>query len=50
MSDEQWHAIGQMLPLKRTGSGDDVGRAVVYLAQESFLTGTLIHVNGGEHL
>jgi pteridine reductase len=50
MSDDQWDAIGQMLPLKRTGSGDDVGRAVVYLAQEDFLTGTLIHVNGGEHL
>jgi pteridine reductase len=50
MSDEQWESIGQMLPLKRTGDGDDVGRAVVYLAQEDFLTGALIHVNGGEHL
>jgi NAD(P)-dependent dehydrogenase (short-subunit alcohol dehydrogenase family) len=50
MSDEQWQQIGQMLPLKRTGEGGDVGRAVVYLAQEDFLTGTLIHVNGGEHL
>ncbi len=50
MSDETWESIGNMLPLKRTGDPSDVGRAVVYLAQEDFLTGTLIHVNGGEHL
>lgn len=50
MSDETWQQIGQALPLQRTGSGEDVGRAVVYLAQEGFLTGALIHVNGGEHL
>jgi NAD(P)-dependent dehydrogenase (short-subunit alcohol dehydrogenase family) len=50
MSDDTWHGMGQTLPLKRTGDGADVGRAVVYLASESFLTGTMIHVNGGEHL
>jgi NAD(P)-dependent dehydrogenase (short-subunit alcohol dehydrogenase family) len=50
MSDDTWHGMGQSLPLKRTGDGADVGRAVVYLASESFLTGTMIHVNGGEHL
>jgi NAD(P)-dependent dehydrogenase (short-subunit alcohol dehydrogenase family) len=27
-----------------------VGRAVVYLASESFVTGAIIPVNGGEHL
>lgn len=50
LSDEQWAKIGAALPLKITGDGDDVGRAVVYLAGESFLTGVLLHVNGGEHL
>lgn len=50
MSDEEWAQYGKPLPLKMTGEGDDVGRAVVYLAQESFITGSLLHVNGGEHL
>lgn len=50
MSDEAWAHFGDNLPLKRTGTPEDVGRAVAYLASESFLTGTLIHVNGGEHL
>ncbi len=50
MSDKDWEALGKRLPLKQTGSPDDVARAVVYLASETFLTGTIIHVDGGEHL
>jgi pteridine reductase len=50
LSDEQWAKIGEPLPLKTTGSGKDIGRAVVYLAQESFITGAKLQVNGGEHL
>jgi pteridine reductase len=50
LTDDQWRSIGEALPLRKTGSGDDVGRAVVYLAAEGFVTGALIHVNGGEHL
>lgn len=50
MSDEAWRKLGEELPLARTGQADDVGRAVVYLARESFLTGIKIEVNGGEHL
>lgn len=50
MSDDEWAKIGQRTPLKRTGSAGDVARAVVYLASEDFITGTAIHVNGGEHL
>lgn len=50
MTDEQWTQMGNDLPLKRTGSPADVGRAVVYLCQNSFLTGVLLPVNGGEHL
>lgn len=50
MTDETWAKFGETLPLKRTGEADDVGRAVVYLAQEDFLTGIMLKVNGGEHL
>lgn len=50
MTDAEWEKIGQKTPLKRTGAPEDVGRAVVYLVGESFITGAIIHVNGGEHL
>jgi len=50
MSDEEWAKVGESNPLNATGSAEDVGRAVVYLCEEDFLTGTLIHVNAGEHL
>jgi pteridine reductase len=50
MSDQDWQAVGETLPLQRIGSGEDVARAAAFLAREDFLTGALIHVNGGEHL
>lgn len=50
MTDDEWTKFGETLPLKRTGEAGDVGRAVVYLAQENFLTGVMIKVSGGEHL
>ncbi len=49
-SEESWQQLGQKLPVQRTGTPEDVGRAVVYLAQEDFLTGALINVDGGESL
>lgn len=49
-SDEAWEAIGKRTPLGRTGTPEDVGRAVVYLASEDYLNGTVIHVNAGDHL
>ncbi|XWX03851.1 SDR family oxidoreductase [Aggregatilineales bacterium SYSU G02658] len=50
MTDDTWAEMGRNLPLQTTGDASDVGRAVVYLARESFITGTMIQVNGGEHL
>lgn len=50
MNDDTWVQMGRSLPLQTTGDAADVGRAVVYLASESFITGTMIQVNGGEHL
>ncbi len=51
MSDERWQKVGQEQTLVETvGHAEDVARAVVYLASESFITGTMITVNGGEHL
>ena len=49
-TDEQWEAIGNRTLLKRTGTGEDVARAVLYLVQETYLTGVTIPVDGGRHL
>lgn len=50
LSDERWNELGKKNPLQTTGTPEDVGRAVVYLVGESFVSGAVIHVNGGEHL
>lgn len=50
ISDDDWAKVGERTALNKTGSGEDVARAVRYLCEEDFLTGSLIHVNAGEHL
>lgn len=50
MTDAEWAAVGKTTVLGRTGTPEDVARAVAYLAGEDFITGTVIHVDGGEHL
>ncbi len=47
---EFWQHRGQQLPLKRTGHPDQVAQTVVFLAQNDFITGAVIPVDGGEHL
>lgn len=49
-SPEQWAQIGARLPLKRTGDPADVARAVAFLVAQPFITGTILHVDGGESL
>ncbi|MBK8025527.1 MAG: SDR family oxidoreductase [Chloroflexi bacterium] len=48
MDDARWQSLADPTPLKRPGTPEDVGRAVVYLAGEDFLTGAVLHVDGGE--
>jgi NAD(P)-dependent dehydrogenase (short-subunit alcohol dehydrogenase family) len=50
MSDEEWAKLGKRTPLQRTGTPEDVARAVAYLAREDFITGVALPVDGGEHL
>lgn len=38
------------LPLRRTGSPQDIARAVVFLLESPFITGQTIFVDGGGHL
>lgn len=49
-SDKQKQAAAERTLLRRWGTPEDVAQAVVYLAQAPYVTGTVIEVDGGEHL
>jgi NAD(P)-dependent dehydrogenase (short-subunit alcohol dehydrogenase family) len=49
-SEKQIQAAADRTLLGRWGSAEDVAQAVVYLAQAPYVTGTVIEVDGGEHL
>ncbi|MCC6802636.1 MAG: SDR family oxidoreductase [Anaerolineae bacterium] len=50
MDESRWQQYARETPLERPGSAEDVGRAVVYLASEDFVTGAVLHVDGGSLL
>jgi NAD(P)-dependent dehydrogenase (short-subunit alcohol dehydrogenase family) len=50
MSEERWQRIAEQTPAQRPGTAADVARAVVYLASEAFITGAVLHVDGGDSL
>ncbi|MED4752242.1 SDR family oxidoreductase [Brevibacillus choshinensis] len=48
---QQFYAtVGNKLPVKRVGTAQDVALSVLYLLQNSFVTGTVLHVEGGHIL
>nr|AIA18541.1 short chain dehydrogenase [uncultured bacterium] len=47
-NDERWKKSGARVPLLRTGTPGDVARAVAYLASEDYITGAVLHVDGGD--
>ncbi len=46
----RWNNTIDRVPLKRAGDAEDVARAVTYLVEEDYLTGTFLTVDGGESL
>jgi NAD(P)-dependent dehydrogenase (short-subunit alcohol dehydrogenase family) len=42
--------LAQTIPLLRTGSSDEVAKALLYLLDSDFVTGEVILVTGGQHL
>ncbi|OXM85126.1 SDR family oxidoreductase [Paenibacillus rigui] len=42
--------IAGKLPVKRVGTAEDVAQSVLYLIQNGFVTGTVLHVEGGHLL
>jgi NAD(P)-dependent dehydrogenase (short-subunit alcohol dehydrogenase family) len=47
---EAWEKTVARLPLARSGDGDDAARAAVFAATNSFMTGAVVHIDGGEGL
>jgi pteridine reductase len=50
MAEPRWQALGQALPLRRTGTPEDIARSVVFLFQNDFVTGETLVVDGGGQL
>jgi 3-oxoacyl-[acyl-carrier protein] reductase len=52
LPEEQRNALLARIPLGRLGSTDDIAAAVAYLAspQAGYVTGTVLHVNGGMYM
>ena len=49
MHDESTHeALAKMHPVGRIGEVDDVVDAVLYLENARFVTGEILHVDGGQ--
>jgi NAD(P)-dependent dehydrogenase (short-subunit alcohol dehydrogenase family) len=48
--DPRWSEIRQSVPLKRSAAPDEVGQAVAALAENDFITGAELAVDGGERL
>ena len=51
-SKEKRHNREQEVPLKRIGTPDDIASTVSFLCGDdsSYITGTVVHVNGGLYL
>ncbi len=47
---ENWQCIAESLPLQRTGSPEEAGQAVVFMARSDSLTGAVIPLDSGESL
>jgi len=45
-----YEALAGKLPVKRVGKAEDVAQSVLYLLQNQFVTGTVLHVEGGHLL
>ncbi len=48
--DSSWRTRGRRVPLARTGDPAHVAHAVNFLAENDYVTGATVYVDGGEHL
>lgn len=50
MSEEKLAAFLRDVPMARAGTPQDVAQAILYLVEASYVTGTVLQVDGGRHL
>ena len=50
MSESDFQKMGDRLPLRMTGDPDFIIKTVHFLLENTFITGEVINVDGGEHL
>ncbi|MFC7425386.1 SDR family oxidoreductase [Nocardia tengchongensis] len=48
--EQRWQAMAEKLPARRLGTPEDIAVAVVSLLKSAFVTGTVMHVDGGHRL
>ncbi len=48
--DDHLARLARSIPLRRTGSTEELTAAALFLLRSDFLTGEVVHVTGGEHL
>jgi NAD(P)-dependent dehydrogenase (short-subunit alcohol dehydrogenase family) len=49
-TEEQKQAAIERTLLKRAGNPNDVVNAIVFLIENDYITGEIIHVDGGRHI
>lgn len=49
-SDDHFQRMAQHIPLQKTGSPEDIAEAVNYLLGQTFITGAILPIDGGEFL
>jgi NAD(P)-dependent dehydrogenase (short-subunit alcohol dehydrogenase family) len=47
-AEETHEALGSLHPVGRMGEISDIAQAVVYLDSANFVTGEILHVDGGQ--
>lgn len=50
LSEAEKNALAEEIPLGRFGSAEEVARAVLFLAEEKYITGQVLAVNGGMYI
>lgn len=49
-TDAYLAAVGKQVPLERPGGPSDIEETVLFLMRHPYITGEIIHVDGGQHL
>ena len=47
MTQEEWKALKDEIPMERIGLPEDIAKCVKWLIEDSYTTGQIISINGG---